>query len=125
LNGEARDLLVLPHDPKDPFLIAGLTWAPDGRELLLIKGGTKNDEPNTEIWRLPVGGSAIRKFTLSMDRVRDLRVHPDGKRIAFTSCYQKVEVWTLENIPPAPQPRRSSVSRRFIGHNSTPEWSPD
>ncbi len=111
-GGAARDLLVQPHDPKDPFFFYGVVWTPDARELLLLKASGKNEESEAEIWRLPTTGGAPQKLTLAMERVRELRLHPDGKRIAFTSGSQKVEVWVLENLP-APLPaKRNAVSRR-------------
>jgi hypothetical protein len=36
-----------------------------------------------------------------MEGLRHLRVHPDGRRVAFTvGPYVKTEVWVLENFLP-------------------------
>ncbi|HEX4950603.1 MAG TPA: hypothetical protein VFZ34_28315, partial [Blastocatellia bacterium] len=111
-GGEARDLLVERHDPKDLTFFYGLAWMTDGRALLLTKGNSRNNEPNAELWRVPIAGGAIQKFTWPMERVRDLRIHPDGKRLAFTSGNQTFEVWAMENLPPLSPARQNRVSRR-------------
>jgi hypothetical protein len=35
--------------------------------------------------------------------IRHVRVHPDGRRIAFTAGGVKLEIWVLENFLPKPE----------------------
>ena len=70
------------------------TWTADGRYVLF---GKRN--PN-ELWRVPAEGGELQKV-LAMNRLEDVSVHPDGRRIAFTGGYRiKMEVWALENFLP-------------------------
>jgi Tol biopolymer transport system component len=111
-GGPARDLYVHVHPPKDLLYFSGITWTPDGRELLLLKNSSKSSEPKTEIWRLPIAGGQPQPFALTAEWLRELRIHPDGKRVSFTAGAQKFEWWAVENFLPAPTGRRTSVSRR-------------
>ena len=43
-------------------------------------------------------GKGSQKIDLSMRRLRQLRFHPDGKRIAFSAGYIEAEVWVMENL---------------------------
>jgi DNA-binding response OmpR family regulator len=107
----ARSIRACPS-PKDLFYFSGITWTPDGRELLLLKNSSKSSEPKTEIWRLSRAGGQPQPFALTAEWLRELRLHPDGKRVSFTAGAQKFEWWAMENFLPAPTGRRTSVSRR-------------
>jgi Tol biopolymer transport system component len=99
-GGEPRELLRI----KDPERITTIAWMPDGRHLLFGKGD--------EMWRIPVAGGEPQRLGLAMDRLRGLSVHPDGRRIAFTSGAPEIEVWVMENLLPAPQTAKAPAPRR-------------
>jgi len=40
------------------------------------------------------------KVGLAMKRLRELRVHPDGRQIVFAAGGRKTEVWVMENFLP-------------------------
>jgi hypothetical protein len=48
-----------------------------------------------------VQGGEPEKLELSMDRIRPLRIHPDGRRVAFAAGWPAWEVWVMENFLPA------------------------
>ena len=77
----------------------GITWTPDGCHLLF---GRKIDEAKLELWRIPAQGGEPQKTGLTFDGWRvDVRMHPDGRRIAFASRERdKFEVWVMENFLP-------------------------
>jgi Tol biopolymer transport system component len=84
-TGEKR--MLLP--PNSGFTHPDFT--PDGRRILLRKQG--------EIWTVPPAGGDPRKVDLGLTRITDLRVHPDGRRIALnTRNDTPQEVWVAENI---------------------------
>ena len=56
-----------------------------------------------ELWRIPADGGQPQEVGLAMDRLRHLRVHPDGRRIAFTAGRQTGEMWVMENFLPKPE----------------------
>jgi Tol biopolymer transport system component len=95
-------LLVMPAGGGNPreVLKAGigaLEWTPDGSQLLFRQG--------SELWRIPAEGGEPRRLGLTshtggFSSGASLSVHPDGRRIAFSSGEQNIEVWVLENFLP-------------------------
>jgi Tol biopolymer transport system component len=80
---------------------SGLAWTPDGRFVLYFTAlqGPQGVE-KTELWRVDVGTGERKSFGLTMDRMRNISLHPDGKRIAFDSGMPKIEIWMMENFLP-------------------------
>ena len=95
-GGQARDVLrgVQISIP------GSVAWTPDGLSLLF----TRKPNPRgskTELWLVPVQGGEPRKLDLVADNIRDLRVHPDGRHIAYTAGKDRQEVWALSDFLPA------------------------
>ena len=91
-GGAPRELLRLKqeNDVSLPFT----QWTPDGRFIVFRKGG--------EVWAMPVSGGQPRKIDLGAAPVLDLRIHPDGRRIAFMTRNKTTsEVWAMENLTTA------------------------
>lgn len=78
----------------------GITWTPDGRYLLF--GRKIDDEAKLDLWRIPAQGGEPQETGLTFDGWNvDVRMHPDGHRIAFASKQvDKNEVWVMENFLP-------------------------
>ena len=99
-GGEARELFRVEDKSE---LILGVAWTPDGRQLLFAKSTWPFEEP-AGLWRVSVEGGEPLKLGLALEGLRELRVHPDGRRIAFTAGEPyKAEVWVLENFLPKPE----------------------
>jgi hypothetical protein len=47
-----------------------------------------------------------------MNRLRDLCVHPDGRRVAFTAGEPEIEIWVMENFLPPAQSAKASAAKR-------------
>ncbi len=100
-GGEPRELVSVQ---KPGHLVNGLlAWTPDGRYLLFGKEGKMGDdlgpETSTELWRVSAEDGAVQKIGLTTDgSMRELRIHPDGRRIAFTVSQRIDELWTMENL---------------------------
>ncbi len=110
-GGELREVLRVPETenlPGNTYIL----WTPDGRYLLYTKGGIKPEDQKFDLWRVPVEGGPPKKTELSMNNLRFMRVHPDGRHIAFTAGERKSEVWVMENFLPAAQTRKATASRR-------------
>ena len=70
--------------------IRSLAWMPDGRTLLFARKG--------ELWRLAGARSEPEKAGLAAEDLRQLRVHPGGRQLAFTAGVGKGEAWVMENF---------------------------
>jgi serine/threonine-protein kinase len=102
-GGEPR-ILVKATEPEFVQLQA---WAPDGTWLLFDKGRSVNGQTGqpTELWRVDVADGRAESMGFSMVGLRDLRIHPDGGRFAFTAGWPSRELWVMENFLPAPATR--------------------
>ncbi|MCX6559381.1 MAG: tetratricopeptide repeat protein [Candidatus Aminicenantes bacterium] len=96
-GGEPRDLLLGKLET-----FARHAWAPDGKSILFVKrtaSGTKDEK--RELWQADTVGGEAKKINVGME-FRDLQLHPDGRRIVFTSGKPVREIWAMENfLPPA------------------------
>jgi Tol biopolymer transport system component len=97
-GGESRELVRV----KQPEWITfqSCTWTPDGRHILYGTGMSMPQNPQVELWRVSVDGGEPQKLGLSMDWMRHVRVHPDGKRITFCAGQSTNEIWFMENFLP-------------------------
>jgi Tol biopolymer transport system component len=78
----------------------GLFWSPDGSQVFFEKGGAPGQDLTFGLWRVAAQGGQAQEVGLTMEFLRELRVHPDGQRIAFAAGWSGApEVWVMENIP--------------------------
>jgi Tol biopolymer transport system component len=81
----------------------GLAWSPDQRYLFFVRPEGDTGDGSKAVWRVPLAGGEPENIGISMNRIRALRMHPDGRRIAFDSVVDpRSEVWVLENFLPKP-----------------------
>jgi Tol biopolymer transport system component len=99
-GGEPRELIPV----KD---VNSMTWSADGRFLFY---GKKRDSKSYvfEVWRTPVEGGEPQKLDLAMTQLMHLRMHPSGRKIAFTASIrpQTSEIWVMENFLPKAQDKK-------------------
>jgi Tol biopolymer transport system component len=74
-----------------------IAWAPDSQGLLFVRQ-LKAGDPKTELWLAPLQAGAPWKLGLTAANMREIRMHPDGRHIAFTSGGDRSEVWVMENF---------------------------
>ena len=66
--------------------------------------GKSSDDPeevaeaNVELWRIPAEGGQPEK--LGLEGALSVRVHPDGRQIAFVRSERRAEIWKMENFLP-------------------------
>ena len=114
-GGEPRELLRVSQ-PERFRLYANVTWTPDSQAIIVVKiigkTGTellsrnfREDEiRSSELWLVPVGDGEARKLDIDIAGWKSygIRLHPNGRQIAFIAGKQSQEVWSLENFLPAP-----------------------
>jgi len=96
-GGKPCDLIKIPL----PEMIGPYAWTPTGREILFAKRlSSKNQDQKCELWMIPAEGGEARKLGLTIDRILELSIHPDGQHIAFSSGKTGAEIWVMENFLP-------------------------
>lgn len=74
----------------------GMEWTRDGRELLFLTPGP----PAATLWRIPFEGGRPERLGLTWDGLAGIRIHPDGRRLAFGAGQTRSEVWAIDNSVP-------------------------
>jgi Tol biopolymer transport system component len=98
-GGNARPLFTV-RSPQS-FRFGSFTWTPDSLRILAVisnPGRSPKEESVSEIWQVPVDGSAPTKIDFPALPVVTLRMNPDGKTVAFHSPRWRSEVWVLQNF---------------------------
>ena len=106
-EGEARELFRgKAYEPQG--IARYVAWTPDGRSVLISvdrklgdAAATRRDvvEGGRDLLLVPVTGGQPRKIHVDA-LCCEVKIHPDGKQIAFLSGEGKSEVWVLENFLP-------------------------
>jgi Tol biopolymer transport system component len=103
-GGEPREVFRAAEGEPTFWNFAGLAWTPDGRELIFVRAREQNittpGNRERELWAVGVEGGKPRPLGLNMVGLRDPRLHPDGKQLAFTAGTNTREVWVMENFLP-------------------------
>jgi Tol biopolymer transport system component len=97
-SGQSRELLRVPDAS---VFYKALNWSADGRFLFYGNG---------ELWRVAVENGVPEKVGIAMGFL-DVRVHPDGRRIAFFAQEFGGELWAMERFLPAPKAREIALDR--------------
>ncbi len=72
-----------------------VTWMPDNQHLLFPK-------KKGELWRVNVQTAQQQQIGGSLEHLRHVDVHPDGRRLAFTLEQLGSELWVMEGFLPEP-----------------------
>jgi len=68
--------------------IEGLDWSPDSTALLLSAPPT--------LWRAHSGTGHVERLDARLDQQDSVRLHPDGKRVAYAAGKVREEVWVVK-----------------------------
>ncbi len=96
-GGEPNEVIRRTR-PQQPAMFV---WEPGSRSLL-IRIGSGADK--AEVWRAFVDGAAAVKLQTTVDgNIGSVRLHPDGRQIAFqvTTPSTPYEIWVTENFLPS------------------------
>ncbi|MCH8824839.1 MAG: PD40 domain-containing protein [Planctomycetes bacterium] len=92
-GGEPREVVHLDKAEQTEYGRRFATWTPDGKHLLFSKR-------TREIWRVNVQTGEQQQIGPNIPGLRRATMHPDGKRIAFTTFQKNSELWVMENFLP-------------------------
>ncbi|HEX4946870.1 MAG TPA: hypothetical protein VFZ34_09410, partial [Blastocatellia bacterium] len=104
-DGVSRDLLTAQR----PEAIDCVAWMPDGQHLLFSRSNISPQGQRSELWRLPLAGGAPQRLDLTIEGLRELRVHPAGQQLAYSSFQMRREVWTMEHFLKSATNRRKTI----------------
>lgn len=100
-GGEPREVLRA-KEGENIVGFRGFAWTQDGKSALYIKKTNNDPKDETfELWQISVDGGEPQSLGLKMSSLRQVRLHPDGKRIVFVAGQPKGEVWVMENFLPS------------------------
>jgi Tol biopolymer transport system component len=104
-DGQERELLSV--GPPELFGAYGyMSWTPDGEALLVQKrrqslGDPYGQDGRKELWVVPTSEGQARKLDIDIDDwTGRIRLHPNGKQIAFFTGDVSTELWAFENLLP-------------------------
>ena len=98
-GGDLRELVRIDAEEANGRVTP--LWTPDGRWVIFAKGARGKPTRDVQLWRIPAEGGEPTRLDVTIDNLWRLRLHPDGRRIAFDTSGGKAEVWVLENFLPA------------------------
>ena len=76
-------------------------WTRDGKALLVTRTADA-DSGKARLWVVPLLTGAAYDTGIAGASLREVRVHPDGVRIAYTVGDPTWELWTMNNFLPPP-----------------------
>jgi len=81
-----------------PGTIGDIAWTPDAKGILLVLQKYVHSTP-MELWHVSLDAPEPRKIMeADLGGWGAMRVHPDGRRIAFNAGRRFHELWVMENI---------------------------
>ncbi len=92
-GGEPREVVHLDEAELTQNGQRFATWTPDGKHLLFSKR-------TREIWSVNIETGKQERIGPEIPGLLRATMHPDGKRIAFTTFQRSSELWVMENFLP-------------------------
>jgi Tol biopolymer transport system component len=105
-GGEARELVRVDGEKEVPFW-GSASWTPDGHYVVFLKGiKSEGKVPygarHWQLYRVAAEGGEPQWLGLNIagQLTGQLRLHPDGRRVAVDEIKMNMEVWVMENFLP-------------------------
>ena len=86
----ANEIRQLASVPKGG--ISGVDWTRDNSHLLV----STPSKPVAGLWRVSLLGGQPERLPIALDRQGGVRLHPDGRRVAYTRGAIQSEVWKMD-----------------------------
>jgi len=105
-GGEVKELVRIDGEKEVPFW-GSPAWTPDGHYVAFLKG-IKGEaqipfkDQQWQLWRVAAEGGEPQRLGLNVagHLTGELRLHPDGRRVAIDDVKVNLELWVLENFLP-------------------------
>ncbi len=107
INKGISSIRIVPANGKDtqsiytlkmPEWISALAWRPDGESLIFSTGRRDLIDSPHRLWSISKNGGNPKDLGISSEYIYDMRIHPDGKRIAIWTVTDSSEIWVMENF---------------------------
>jgi len=107
-------LTILSRGGSDGMEIAG--WSPGDADVFVVTWTAGGPNVPRTLLRVPVDGGPASPTGLVVPTMRDVRVSPDGLRVAFTQGWPTRAIYALTNfLPPPPKAAVRAPARSPIG----------
>ena len=92
-TAEKKELYKAPWG--DETKLFGMSWSPDNRFIYYIRRNMKTS--NCDLWKIPENGGEPQFTGITMKQLRDPRISPDGKKLAYYGGPQRAtaEIWEM------------------------------
>jgi Tol biopolymer transport system component len=98
-GGPEREVARLPAKQYVPW---DLNWTPDGTHLVYVTRTPDAIDQPFQMWAVAAAGGEPYRVGIQDARLNQLRIHPDGRRIAYRAGTEQQEVWVMEDFLPEP-----------------------
>jgi serine/threonine protein kinase/Tol biopolymer transport system component len=97
-GGEARELSRVDDAPYSFGNVA--EWTPDSKRLVVAKINADDAREPPRVWIVPIDGGTEVEIAGFHPKIQanSISIHPDGKRVAFSTGGPRFEIWTLSNF---------------------------
>lgn len=92
-GGAARELTPLSRSN-----IRSIAWTPDGEAILF--SGRDPTTRTADVWHVPAAGGDPQRLGTDREGVQYVRLHPNGRQLAFTAGVPAAELWMMEDFLP-------------------------
>ena len=108
-GGQPREILTLAAPKILTGNLLAIEWTRDSEQLVF----TQSEAGAPSTWVLPLDGRAPIRIDPAISRPNSnvLRIHPDGRRVAFVDGESRFAVWRLENFLTPRSPAASTALR--------------
>ena len=92
-DGSLHEPLVQHDAPIWP-----IAWTPDGEFVLYVELGPPPNDRLKALWRISIDGGQRQEMNADISKMRNLRLHPNGRQLAFEVGIARREVWVMDKF---------------------------
>ena len=93
-GGTPREVVRLPAGASSSAGVGPVAWTQTGHLLFATRDDKKTNVVG--ISRVALTKGPVEKLDISMTNLKSMRLHPDGRRLAFNGGERSLEIWVME-----------------------------